>query len=299
MTQPDLFDRSLLKRRRLRALKEAKPGSDFLLETVAEDLADRLAIQSRNFDTAVELGGHTGRITSVLRESGKVETVWRGDLLCSETCDANGPDFVFDDALPPLREKSLGLVTSALSLHWVNDLPGALVQIRQALKPDGLFLGVLLGGDTLHELRDVLMRAELEVTGGAAPRVSPFADTRDLGSLLQRAGFALPVTDMDRLTVRYSNMFGLMQDLRSMGATSVLEERSRKPLPKSVFLRAAELYAADYADPDGKIRATFAMISLSGWAPHESQQKPLKPGSAKTRLADALGVNEVGIQRND
>ncbi|MEP4032107.1 MAG: SAM-dependent methyltransferase, partial [Roseibium polysiphoniae] len=167
------------------------------------------------------------------------------------------------------------------------------VQIRKSLTPDGLFMGVLLGSGTMHELRDVLMRAELESTGGAAARVSPFADTRDLGSLLQRAGFALPVTDMDRLTVRYSNMFDLMKDLRSMGATSILSERSRKPLTKTILLRAAELYAQDYCDPDGRIRATFSLVSLSGWAPHESQQQPLKPGSAKTRLADALGASET------
>jgi SAM-dependent methyltransferase len=295
MTQPDIFDRPLLKARRARALRDAKPGSDFLLQTVAEDLADRLATISRTFDIAVDLGGHTGRISDVLKRSSQVKSILRADLLCADPNQPD-PDFVFDDSLPPLKDASVGLIVSGLSLQWVNDLPGTLVQIRKALKPDGLFLGIIVGGDTLHELRDVLMRAELEITGGGAPRVSPFADTRDLGALLQRAGFALPVTDMDRLTVRYSSMFNLMQDLRAMGATSVLSERSRKPLMKSVFLRAAELYAQDYSDPDGRIRATFSLISLSGWAPHESQQKPLKPGSAKTRLADALGVGELKLE---
>ena len=294
MTQPELFDRPLLKQRRLRALTEAKPGSDFLLESVSEDLADRLAMVSRAFDVGVDLGGHTGRISQAMTRSGKVGTVLRGDLLCRDP-NLQPPDFVFDDALPPLRRESCDLIVSGLSLHWVNDLPGSLVQIRRALKPDGLFLGVLLGGDSLRELRDVLMRAELEVSGGAAPRVSPFADTRDLGALLQRAGFALPVTDMDRLIVRYSSMFGLMQDLRAMGATSILKERSRSPLSKKVLMRAAELYMSDYADPDGRIRATFCLVSLSGWAPHESQQKPLRPGSAKTRLADVLGTEEVNL----
>lgn len=295
MTQPDLFDRPLLKARRRRALRSATPGSDFLMRVVAEDLADRLATISRTFETGVDLGGHTGLITAALKASGKVDHVLRGDLLCEDPSLA-APNFIFDDALPPLREASVGFIASALSLHWVNDLPGTLVQIRKSLTPDGLFMGVLLGSDTLHELRDVLMRAELESTGGAAPRVSPFADTRDLGSLLQRAGFALPVTDMDRLTVRYSNMFDLMKDLRAMGATSILSERSRKPLTKTILLRAAELYAQDFSDPDGRIRATFSLVSLSGWAPHESQQQPLKPGSAKTRLADALGASETPLK---
>ncbi|WP_417670268.1 methyltransferase domain-containing protein [Roseibium sp.] len=294
MTQPDLFDRSLLKQRRQRALATAKPGSDFLLETVADDLADRLTALSRTFEIGVDLGGHTGRITEIMAQCGKVGQVLRADLMCADP-NIPAPDLVFDDALPPFREASVGLFVSALSLHWVNDLPGTLVQIRKALQPDGLFLGVLLGGDTLFELRDVLMRAELEVTGGAAPRVSPFADIRDLGALLQRAGFSLPVTDTDRLTVRYASMFNLMQDLKAMGATSILTERSKKPLPRSILMRAAELYAQDYSDPDGRIRATFALVSLSGWSPHESQQKPLRPGSAKTRLADALGAQEVSF----
>lgn len=295
MTHPDVFDRKLLKHRRRRALLAARDGADFFLRHVSEDLADRLSMISRQFRTGVDLGGHCGHVTEALAASGKVETVYRGDLF---TADPNirPPDFVFDDEVIPLKPASASLIVSALSLHFVNDLPGALVQIRQALEPDGLFLAILLGADTLRELRDVLMQAELEVCGGAAPRVAPFADIRDLGSLLQRAGFALPVADQDRLTVRYNTVFDLMLDLRAMGATSVLRERSRKPLPKSVFLRAAELYARDHSDPDGRIRATFTLASLSGWAPHESQQKPLRPGSAKTRLADALGSREVQLK---
>ncbi|ADZ68900.1 class I SAM-dependent methyltransferase [Polymorphum gilvum] len=289
MPSPALFDRSLLAARRTRALRAARAGSDFLLAAVAEDLADRLSTITRVFGHAVDLGGHTGHVAALLRASGKAETVLRGDLFVADP-SLPPPDFVFDDALLPLADASVGLVVSALSLHFVNDLPGTLIQIRRALRPDGLFLGALLGGDTLSELRDVLMRAELESSGGAAPRVAPFADTRDLGTLLQRAGFALPVTDADRITVRYASLFDLMADLRAMGATSALTERSRKPLARSVFLRAAELYAQDHADPDGRIRATFQVVSLLGWAPHESQQKPLRPGSAKMRLADALGV---------
>lgn len=287
MAQMDLFDRSLFAQRRQRALAAQTQGADFLLAAVAEELGDRLLAVKRQFDLAVDLGGHTGRLAAALAASGRVDHVLRADLFTADP-GLPAPDFVCDDALLPLKDASVGLIASALSLQLVNDLPGALIQIRRALLPDGLFLGAVLGGETLSELRDCLMRAELELTGGAGPRVAPFADTRDLGALLQRAGFALPVTDTDKLTVRYDNLFGLMRDLRAMGGTSILTERSRKPLSRAVFLKAAALYAADHADADGRIRATFKVVYLSGWAPHESQQKPLKPGSAKMRLADAL-----------
>ena len=194
----------------------------------------------------------------------------------------------------PFRDASLDLVVSALALQFVNDLPGALIQVRRALKPDGLFLAALLGGDTLTELRQSFAAAETEIEGGVSPHVAPFADVRDLGALLQRAGFALPVTDVDRLTVRYSTAFALMHDLRRMGATNALVARRRVPLRRKTMLRMAEIYAERFADPDGRLRATFDVIWLSGWAPHESQQQPLKPGSAQTRLADALGAKEVG-----
>jgi hypothetical protein len=188
--------------------------------------------------------------------------------------------------------KGQDLIVSGLALQHANDLPGALIQIRRALAADGLFLGCLLGGTTLTELRQALTEAESEVTGGVSPRVFPFADVRDMGGLLQRAGFAVPVADSETVTVRYPDMFGLMADLRAMGGTNVLLARSRRFTPRAVFLRAAEIYRQRFADPDGKLRATFEMIWLSGWAPHESQQKPLKPGSAQARLADALGVVE-------
>jgi SAM-dependent methyltransferase len=287
MAQMDLFDRNLFAQRRQRALAARTQGADFLLAAVAEELGDRLLAVKRQFDLAVDLGGHTGRLAAALAASGRVDHVLRADLFTADP-GLPAPDLVCDDALLPLKDASVGLITSALSLQLVNDLPGALIQIRRALSPDGLFLGAVLGGETLSELRDCLMRAELELTGGAGPRVAPFADTRDLGALLQRAGFALPVTDTDKLTVRYDNLFGLMRDLRAMGGTSILTERSRRPLSRAVFLKAAELYAANHADADGRIRATFQVVYLSGWAPHESQQKPLKPGSAKMRLADAL-----------
>ncbi|WP_422041533.1 class I SAM-dependent methyltransferase [Roseibium sp.] len=289
--QTDLFDRALLRKRRQRALKRAKTGADFLLANVAEDLQDRLLLINRVFRTAVDLGGHTGRISRAIGDSGKAETILRADLFFADP-HLPPPDLVVDDALVPLKDQSVDLIVSALNLHLVNDLPGSLIQIRRTLAPDGLFMAVLPGAGTLTELRDSLTRAELETSGGAAARVLPFADTRDLGSLLQRAGFSLPVTDMDTITVRYDTMFSLLRDLRDMGATSVLKQGEGRPLPRAALLRAAEIYAEDHADADGRIRATFTLITLSGWAPHESQQKPLRPGSAKTRLADALGVTE-------
>ncbi|MEP3045721.1 MAG: methyltransferase domain-containing protein [Roseibium sp.] len=293
--QPDLFDRTFFRSLRSRALNSAKPGSDFLLETVACDLGDRLSMINRKFGIGVDLGGHTGHLSQELHASGKVQTIYRGDLFLADP-NLPPPAFVFDDDLIPLKDQSVDAILSALNLQYVNDLPGTLIQIKRALKPDGLFMATLPGAGTLTELRDSLTRAELELKGGAAARVLPFADTRDLGSLLQRAGFALPVTDLDTFVVRYDSMFGLLADLKAMGATSVLKDRSRTPLSRSVLFRAAELYAEDYADPDGRIRATFALVTLSGWAPHESQQKPLRPGSAKSRLAEALETKEVSLK---
>ena len=200
-----------------------------------------------------------------------------------------------DEELSPFAPERFDLCVSALAQHSVNDLPGALTQVRRSLKPDGLFLGALLGGQTLQELRAVLAEAESEIRGGASPRVAPFSDVRDLGHLLQRAGFALPVTDLDRVTVRYGSMFTLVADLRAMGLTNALAHRDTRPLGRRMFLRAAQLYAERFADPDGRLRATFDIVWLSGWVPHESQQKPLKPGSAKMRLADALGAQEQRI----
>jgi SAM-dependent methyltransferase len=193
----------------------------------------------------------------------------------------------------PFRDGSLDLVVSALALQFVNDLPGTLIQIRRALKPDGLFLAAMIGGDSLTELRSAFAEAEAEVEGGVSPRVAPFADLRDLGALLQRAGFALPVTDVDRVTVRYASPLALMHDLRRMGAGNALIERRHAPLRRATLDRALDIYAARFADADGRIRATFEIVWLSGWAPHESQQQPLAPGSAKTRLADALRTREI------
>jgi SAM-dependent methyltransferase len=200
---------------------------------------------------------------------------------------------VADEEALPFADASLDLAVSALALQSVNDLPGALIQIRRALKPDGPMLAALLCGDTLTELRQAFAQAESEVEGGLSPRVAPFADLRELGALLQRAGFALPVADSDKLVVRYDSAFALMRDLRAMGATNVLAERRRVPLKRATLLRMAETYAKRFSDPDGRVRATFEIAWLTGWAPHESQQKPLKPGSASQRLADALGTKEI------
>jgi SAM-dependent methyltransferase len=286
---PTVFDLRLLDRRRRRALATAAPGADFLLRAVADDLVDRLGAVKRGFGLAVDLGTPGRHLLEALRRSSQVGRLVRIDRLAE--ADA---DIVADVEALPLAPESLDLVVSALAFQSVNDVPGAFAQIRRALRPDGLFLAVLAGGDTLHELRTALAAAEAEIRGGAAPRVGPFAELSDVGGLLQRAGFALPVIDRERLTVRYDSALHLMRDLRAMGATSVLAERDPRPLTRAIVVRATEIYAERFADPDGRVRATFTTLWVSGWAPHESQQKPLRPGSARTRLADALRTVEVG-----
>jgi SAM-dependent methyltransferase len=206
---------------------------------------------------------------------------------------AAGRHVVADAEALPLADASLDLVVSGLALQFVNDLPGTLIQIRRALKPDGLFIAALIGGESLSELRQAFGEAEAEVEGGVSPRVAPFVDIRDLGALMQRAGFMLPVTDIDRVVVRYGSVLGLMHDLRRMGAANSLIERRRVPLRRATLARMAESYARRFADGDGRIRASFDIVWLSGWAPHASQQQPLKPGSAQMRLADALGAREI------
>lgn len=289
-----LFDPDLVMRHRLRALAQAPANADFLLNIVTDELAERLAAVERNFDKAITLHSHNSRMADLLQASGKVQQVFRLEqhplLLTPDLRD--GLSIVSDMESLPVANESLALVVSALSLHLVNDLPGLLFQIKNALRPDGLFLAALPGSGTLSELRDALLSAEAELIGGVSPRVMPFADVRDCGALLQRAGFALPVIDAETYTVRYDNMFALMRDLRHMGMANPLEGRSRIPPGRRFFARAAEIYAERYADADGRIRASFRMVYLSGWKPHESQQKPLAPGSAKVSLAQALGTRE-------
>ena len=285
-----IFDRSLLRVRQQRA--RALGAETFLIDRIASELGERLAVVLRQFERAVDLGTPTDAVRRLLAASGKVATIVAAEPAAARLA-ASYPRVVADEEALPFADGSLDLVVSALALQFVNDLPGTLIQIRRALKPDGLLLAALIGGDSLAELREAFGQAESEVEGGASPRVAPFADIRELGTLLQRAGLALPVVDSDRLTVRYKSVFDLMRDLRRMGATNVLNERRRTPLRRATLQRMVEIYGERFADADGRLRATFEIAWLSGWAPHESQQKPLKPGSAKQRLADALGTREI------
>lgn len=286
---PTIFDRALLRARRARA-RSLGPAT-FLIDRVAEELGERLAAVLRSFDVAVDLGTPTDAVRRVLAENGKIGMVVAANVDAADL-DASFPRIAADEEALPFADGSLNFVVSALSLQFVNDLPGTLIQIRRALKPDGLLLAALIAGDSLSELREAFALAESEVEGGLSPRVAPLADLRELGGLMQRAGFALPVVDSDRLTVRYESAFALMRDLRAMGATNIMRERRRAPLRRATLLRMAEIYRERFADADGRLRATFEVAWLSGWAPHESQQKPLKPGAATQRLADALGTQE-------
>jgi SAM-dependent methyltransferase len=290
MSQPSVvFDRMLLRTRRRRAA--VLGPATFLIERVATDLAERLALVLRRFELAVDLGTPTDAVRRAL--VGHVGAIVAVDAVPEHLKRHQGLRVAADEEALPFADASLDLVISALALQFVNDLPGALVQIRRALKPDGLFLAALIGGESLTELRQAFAAAESEIEGGVSPRIAPFADLRDLGALLQRAGFALPVTDVERVIVRYDTPFMLMHDLRRMGATNVLSERRRAPLRRATLLRMAEIYAERFADPDGRVRASFEIVWLSGWAPHASQQQPLAPGSARMRLADALGATEI------
>ncbi|WP_020187466.1 methyltransferase domain-containing protein [Methylopila sp. 73B] len=283
---PLLIDRRALGLRLARAAT-AGGGPNFLRRRVAEDLADRLAATLRPFAHALDLVSAGAEAAAVLRARPGAGRVVRA----AARADA-GADLVCDPAASPFAPESFDLVVSSLALQLVDDLPGALAQVRRMLRPDGLFLAALFGGETLTELRQAFAAAEGEVEGGLSPRVLPFADVRALGALLQRAGFALPVADVDRVTVRYPHALALMADLRAWGATNVLLERRRGPLRRATLARALTIYAERFADADGRVRATFDIAWLSGWAPHPEQQKPLKPGSARARLADALGVPE-------
>jgi SAM-dependent methyltransferase len=296
---PLIFDRPLVRARRRRALRLGP--ETFLIDRVAEEVADRLKAVLRRFDVVVDLGTPTDAVRTALARNGSIATMIAVDPLIDPTPGFAGDEasaaqlrVAADEEALPFAAGALDLVVSGLALQAVNDLPGVLVQIRRALKPDGLFLAALLGGDTLTELRQSFAAAESECEGGASPRVAPFPDVRDMGMLLQRAGFALPVADVDRLAVRYASPLALLHDLRRMGATNPLIERRRTPLRRATLMRALDIYAARFADADGKVRASFDIIWLSGWAPHESQQQPLRPGSAQTRLADALGTVEIG-----
>ena len=291
---PRLFDRDL-HRRRLDRAAPAYGAADFLKARAASDAVERLEAIMRDFPLAVDLGARNGAFTAALAQSeakAKVGALIEADLSHRMLSGRAGLKVQADEERLPFADESLNLVVSLLTLHWANDLVGALIQIRQALKPDGLFLGALLGGATLTELRQCLTQAEAELLGGAGLRVSPFADVLDGAALLQRAGFALPVADLDRVTVRYASAIALIRDVRAMGESNVLVDRARKPLTRPVLRRAAEIYHERFSEADGRVRATFDIVTLTGWAPHPDQQQPLRPGSAKMRLADALHVKE-------
>jgi SAM-dependent methyltransferase len=293
-TSPLLFDRALL-RARLDRAAPGFPAAGFLKARAAEDAVMRLEAILREFPVAVDLGARDGAFARALALSDareKIGLLIQTDLSERMLAGRDGLRLAADEERLPFGDATIDLAVSTLALHWTNDLVGALIQIRRALRPDGLFVGALFGGATLTELRQALLAAEDEISGGAALRVSPFADTIDAAGLLQRAGFALPVADIDRVKVRYAHPLALLKDLRAMGETSVLIDRSRKPLGRKVLFRAMELYQERFAEADGRVPATFEIVTVTGWAPHESQQKPLRPGSAKMRLADALGAVE-------
>ena len=292
MTSP--FDRRAVRLHRDRAAPRFDDHA-FLFEEVADRLAERLEDLNRKFPTAVALGDRTGLIRRCLAGRGGVETLVSTDLSPAMAMRAGGLAIAADEEFFPFADGSLDLVIAPLSLHWVNDLPGAMVQIRRALKPDGLFLGALLGGETLGSLRAALIEAESDEIGGSHPRVSPVIDVRDLGMLLQRAGFALPVIDTDILTATYSDAFALMRDLRGMAETNAVTLRRKSFTQRAILGRAAAILAAE----GERVTAHFHVLFATGWAPHASQQKPLRPGSARARLADALQTSETPLPREN
>ncbi len=290
---PRLFDVSCQRRNRDRAAPRYGEYR-FLKEEAALRLADRVDLVRREFDLCLDFGTHDGTLSACLQPLGKTKTIIQTDPAESfaRLASHQGPAAVTDYDVLPFAAASFDAVFSCLTMHWVDDLPGLLSQMRAVLKPDGMLLVSLLGGNSLHELRSVLAAAESEILAGFSPRTAPMADIRDIGGLLGRAGLALPVADADRLTITYPNMFRLMADLRGMGEQNALLERVRRPTARQVFLRAAEIYHQQFGNPDGSIPASFEIITLTGWAPHASQQQPLRPGSAAFRLADTIGSTE-------
>ena len=290
-----VFDRTAVRHHRARALGN---HDNPLFSEVAERLADRLLDVRRHFALALDLGTRDGHCVKAITATGRVERLVLCDSSAKGLNTAIGTGLptvaaVADEEMLPFATESLELVTSSLALHWANDLPGVLAQLRRALKPDGLILAALFAGNTLSELRAVLTEAEAAERGGASPHVSPFVDGAEASSLLQRAGFALPVVDVDTLRLTYTDAFALMHDLRAMGETNALRLRDRSFSRRDVFLRAADLYSQRFGLPDGRIPATFQIAFLTGWSPAVDQRQPLRPGSAVARLADALGTEEL------
>jgi SAM-dependent methyltransferase len=292
LASPEIFDAQLI-RANLERAANALPGADFLIRHAVEEIASRLPAVKRDFGLAADISAISGDLAALLKQHAPALKVISLSPALGLASRCESPRAVASQEALPLKEGTFGLITSVLSLHLVNDLPGALVQIRRALMPDGFFMAALLGGDSLIELREAFMLAETETAGGLSPRVFPTADLRDMGALLQRAGFALPVADTETLNVTYAGPIAMMRELKAMGASNPLHARSRKLLRRDTFARACQIYAERFGEPDGRVRATFEIFYIAGWAPHESQQKPLKPGSAQARLADALKTVEV------
>ncbi|MBI1300085.1 MAG: methyltransferase domain-containing protein [Alphaproteobacteria bacterium] len=281
-----VFDRTLIKKRRERALKTLSNHS-FLYEWASEQIQDRLSDLNRSFPLCVQIGSR-----GIIKTHEKIQKSIVTDLT-SKPFQKTALYIQAEEEVFPFQNKSLDLVTSILNLHTVNDLPGTLIQIQNTLKPDGLFLACLFGGETLYELRHVFQETEIDMLGGVSPRIYPFADKPQMGDLMQRARFGLPVIDSEIITVTYDNLFKLLDDLRGMGESNTISARHKTPLNQDFFIRAAERYQKSFAEADGKIRASFEIIFVAGWAPHQSQQKPLRPGSAQHSLAEALGTDEI------
>jgi SAM-dependent methyltransferase len=286
-----LFDRRAWRRHRERAARQG--CVDFLHVEIAERLVDRLDDVGRQFRTALDLGAHNGALSRALARRPGIERVVAVEPAVAFLARSPALPVAADPELLPFRDAAFDLAVSALALHWVADLPGALIQLRRALQPDGLFLGAMLGGVTLAELRTAMIEAELAEEGGASPRVSPSAELGDAAALLLRAGFAMPVADADTITVTYPDAVALMRDLRAMGETNALSARRRTTLRRSTLARAVAIYGERFGLPDGRVPASFEILFLTGWAPDASQPKPLRPGSAAHRLADALGAVEI------
>lgn len=289
--QVRIFNRRLMRKRRDAAA--TRPADvDFLRVEAAARLAERLDDTTHTFPLAALIGNGRGHLAQALQGRAGIEQAVTLDISPVQASAAGGLSICADEEWLPLKEQHFDLIAASMSLHWVNDLPGALVQINRALKPDGFFVANMIGGDTLTELRQSLLAAESALGSGVAPRISPFMDVRTAGSLLQRAGFALPVTDIDRITITYETPFKLLQELRQMGGANALTDTHKGALRRDVLMAAMQHYQDNYSDADGRIRATVDLITMTGWAPHESQPKPLRPGSAKMRLADALNTKE-------
>ena len=285
------FDKVLLRKRKNRAALKSR-GCQFLYLEVAKRLGDRLNDVNRGFDVALDIGCHNGELSTLNSVKTKIGTLFEMDLSNKTDVPILGRRLIGDEESLPFANRKLDLIISSMSLHWTNDLPGALIQINQALKSDGLLLASFPGGDTLWELRECLLEAEIEITGGASPRISPMIDIHTAGDLMQRAGFALPVIDTDRIVLTYANLFLLLNELRHLGETNTVNNRSSKPPPKNLFDLASRIYHSRFSLSDGRIPATFDILYLTGWVPHKDQQKPLEPGSAKTNLAEFLTSKE-------